>query len=220
MVRISKSKLFGSSSSSSKKPKLPKDESHHKHSHEHKKHLKSADLRLLLKKSKLKKENRKENRKENKNKDKERDKEKELLREMKKRELDNSDDSSNSSLDDLSDMYSDSDSNSNSSGSSSDSEMESNPFNELNLDQIKPEKSMENNLVNDKLRIDIMSKDYVNICTQIHLLSKTLTCSKQDKAKIATLVYYYIKYFLYSCCIKKKPIFDWLEEFKDKIHIY
>jgi len=34
------------------------------------------------------------------------------------------------------------------------------------------------------------------------------------------LIYYYIKYFLYSCCIKKKPIFDWLDEFKDKIHIY
>ena len=217
MVRISKSKLFGSGSSSSKKPKLPKDESHHKHSHEHKKHLKSADLRSLLKKSKLKKE--KESKKESKDKDKEKDKEKELLRELKKRELDKSDDSSSSSLDDLSDMYSDSNSNSNSE-SSSDSEMESNPFNELNLDQIKPEKSMENNLVNDKLRIDIMSKDYVNICTQIHLLSKTLTCSKQDKAKIATLVYYYIKYFLYSCCIKKKPIFDWLEDFKDKIHIY
>ena len=212
MVRISKSKLFGSGSSSSKKPKLPKDEGHHKHSHEHKKHLKSADLRSLLKKPKLKKE------KESKDKEKEKEK---LLREMKKRELEKLDDSSSSSLDDLSDMYSDSDSSSNSnSGSSSDSEMESNPINELNLDQIKPEKSMENNLVNDKLRVDIMSRDYVNICTQIHLLSKTLTCSKQEKAKIATLVYYYIKYFLYSCCIKKKPIFDWLEEFKDKIHIY
>ena len=219
MVRISKSKLFGSGSSSSKKPKLPKDESHHKHSHEHKKHLKSADLRSLLKKSKLKKE--KECKRESKDKEKDKEKEREkLLKEMKKRELEKLDDSSSSSLDDLSDMYSDSDSNSNSSGSSSDSEMESNPINELNLDQIKPEKSMENNLVNDKLRVDIMSRDYVNICTQIHLLSKTLTCSKQEKAKIATLVYYYIKYFLYSCCIKKKPIFDWLEEFKDKIHIY
>lgn len=82
------------------------------------------------------------------------------------------------------------------------------------------EKSLDSNLINDNLRIDIMKRDYVDICSQIHLISKSLNCSTQEKNKISNLVYYYIKYFLYSCCIKQKPIFDWLDEFKDKIHIY
>jgi len=114
-----------------------------------------------------------------------------------------------------------------------------NPFdNLLNLDNLKPNNSLNDidngrknkdllnntttssNLPNDDLRIDIMKRDYVNICSQIHLLSKSINISKQDKQKLPNLIYYYIKYFLYSCCIKKKPIFDWLDEFKDKIHIY
>lgn len=81
-------------------------------------------------------------------------------------------------------------------------------------------KSLSDGLVDDKLRMDIMSRDYVNICTQIHTISKSINCGRSEKTKMATLVYYYIKYFLYSCSIQKKPIFDWLEEFKDKIHIY
>lgn len=74
--------------------------------------------------------------------------------------------------------------------------------------------------MNEKLKVDIIKRDYVDICSQIHSVAKSITCSKEDKSKISTLVYYYIKYFLYSCCIKKKPVFDWLEEFKDRINIY
>lgn len=106
-----------------------------------------------------------------------------------------------------------------SSDNDDDSSYTESPLNEdvLNNDNIK-EKS--NDLIGDNLRLDIMKRDYADICTQIHSISKSINCSTQDKKKVSKLVYYYIKYFLYSCCIKKKPIFDWLEEFKDKIHIY
>ena len=159
------------------------------------KHKKSKELKKLLKKSKEKRHSKKDK----------------LLESMKRKQLEDLS-SESSDVDDLSDMYDSSDSDSSSDSDDSKQEMDFSKFN--------PEKSLDDNLVNDKLRMDIMSRDYVNICTQIHLLSKTLSCSKDEKNKIATLVYYYIKYFLYSCCIKKKPIFDWLEEFKDKIHIY
>ncbi len=99
--------------------------------------------------------------------------------------------------------------------SSSDSSYDIND--EVKKSDIREEKK---NKMNDKIRIDIIKRDYVDVCSQIHAVAKSIKCDKDDKARISNLVYYYIKYFLYSCCIKKKPVFDWLEEFKDKIHIY
>ena len=136
---------------------------------------------------------------------------------------DDSDDDNDESMDD--DSY-DMDSSSNSSDSSSDSSDDecSNPFGkgiDKQIDkEIKPEKALDipNKKVN--LNMKIVSKDYVDICTQIHMLSKSLKVSKSDKKIIDSIIYYYIKYFLYSCCITKKPVFKWLEEFRDKIHIY
>lgn len=138
-------------------------------------------------------------------------------------ELEDTDDTTSSESDD---MYSESDSDTiddySSSSSSSDNEGD-NPFNDnVDIDRqlekkIKPIKSLDSK---SSLNMKIVSKDYVDICSQIHTLSKSLKADKADKKIIANLIYHYIKYFLYSCCIKKKPVFDWLEEFKDKIHIY
>jgi len=123
-----------------------------------------------------------------------------------------------------SEMDEDSSSSSSSYDSSSDSSSDSSITNDDDLYQSLNEKVKEKNindeLNNDNLRIDIMKRDYADLCSQIHSISKSISCSSQDKKKLASLIYSYIKYFLYSCCIKKKPIFDWLEEFKDKIHIY
>lgn len=114
-----------------------------------------------------------------------------------------------------------------SSSSGDEADNKDNPFASGDIDRqlrkkIKPIKSLDmpKKKVSSKLNMEIVSKDYVDICTQIHALSKSLKVDKADKKIIANLIYYYIKYFLYSCCIKKKPVFDWLEEFKDKIHIY
>ena len=135
-----------------------------------------------------------------------------------KDDIDMDDDSLDSESFDLS-------SESSSSGDEADNKV--NPFATDDIDRqlrkkIKPIKSLDmpKKKVSSKLNMEIVSKDYVDICTQIHALSKSLKVDKADKKIIANLIYYYIKYFLYSCCIKKKPVFDWLEEFKDKIHIY
>lgn len=167
-------------------------------------------------------------------KDKDKDKEKKqkmlerkmLEQKMMELEKEHMDDDSSESEDDdetMSDVDSfDVDSSSNSSDSSDDEC--SNPFGkgiEKQIDkEIKPEKALDipNKKVN--LNMKIVSKDYVDICTQIHMLSKSLKVSKSDKKIIDSIIYYYIKYFLYSCCITKKPVFKWLEEFRDKIHIY
>ena len=130
-------------------------------------------------------------------------------------------------MDDDDSMDSDSFNLSSESSGSDEDDDKANPFASGDIDRqlrkkIKPIKSLDmpKKKVNPKLNMEIVSKDYVDICTQIHTLSKSLKVDKADKKIIANLIYYYIKYFLYSCCIKKKPVFDWLEEFKDKIHIY
>lgn len=156
----------------------------------------------------------------------------------KKDELDSVDtsNSSDSDVDDLDDMTSDDDDDSfdvNDDSSNTDDgdddtttsdRDDDNPFgkdiDKQLKDKIKPIKSIDMPKKKVKLNMEIVSKDYVDICTQIHTLSKSLKSEKSDKKIIANLIYYYIKYFLYSCCIKKKPVFDWLDEFKDKIHIY
>jgi len=125
-------------------------------------------------------------------------------------------------IDELKRIEDDSSSSESSSESSSSSEDSSDSENILNDEILNNEniKEKSNDLIEDNLRLDIMKRDYADICTHIHSISKSIKCSTQDKKSLSTLIYYYIKYFLYSCCIKKKPIFDWLEEFKDKIHIY
>ena len=64
-----------------------------------------------------------------------------------------------------------------------------------------------------------MKDEYNKICDNILQICKTLKCSNEDKRIIAKIIYYYIKFFLYTCSIKKKPILQWLEEFKNKIII-
>lgn len=125
-------------------------------------------------------------------------------------------------IDELKRIEEDNSSSESSSSESSSSEESSDSENTLNDDIFNNSniKEKSNDLIGDNLRLDIMKRDYADICTHIHSISKSIKCNSQDKKNMSTLIYYYIKYFLYSCCIKKKPIFEWLEEFKDKIHIY
>lgn len=71
----------------------------------------------------------------------------------------------------------------------------------------------------EKIQKEIMKDKYNKICNNIIENTKLLTCSKEDKKIISKIVYYYIKFFLYTCSVKKKPILEWLEEFRNKITI-
>lgn len=75
------------------------------------------------------------------------------------------------------------------------------------------------NLNIEKIQKEIMKDKYNKICNNIIENSKLLNCSKEDKKIISKIVYYYIKFFLYTSSIKNKPILEWLEEFKNKITI-
>ena len=214
MVRVS---LKALKSPGSIKPKLDERMKKKKDDKKAKKEKLRAKKMLLMKKM-LKKEAAKKKDKKKKEKDIEsEDSEDEMdLDDMDSLDLDSSDSEEDSMSDDSSDDERDD---------------RKNPFSGdiLNIDKqleekIKPAKSLnlpkKSSKLNMDMNMEIISKDYVDICTHIHALSKSLHADKSDKRIIANLVYFYIKYFLYSCCIKKKPVFDWLEEFKDKIYIY
>ena len=207
------------------KPKLDeKMEKRKREKNERKEKLKAKKMLLLKKMLKKKKDKKNKDKKSKGKKDKELEKMK--LDEMKLDEMDLDDtDSFDIDSEDTEDSDDSLDSFSSEDTDSSDDEKEKieNPFG-CDIDKqlegkIKPIKSLDLPK-KQKPNMKIISKDYVDICTQIHTLSKSLKCDKNDKRIIANVVYFYIKYFLYSCCIKKKPVFSWLEEFKDKINIY
>lgn len=219
MVRVTLGKNGSIAPRKSKQPKPADSLKKHASKHKHKDKLKAK--RLLKLKHKAAKEKAAKELERKHTKKHERDEDSDDIYDMDDNESDDSDIDMDDSFD-----ASSSSSDSGDSGDSSDSSSsrEDNPF-AHDIDKqlekkIKPIKSVDVPAKNVKLNMEIVSKDYVDICTQIHTLSKSLKVDKSDKKVIANMIYYYIKYFLYSCCIKKKPVFDWLEEFKDKIHIY
>lgn len=217
MVRVTLGKNGSIATRKSKQPKPADSLKKHGSKHTHKDKLKAKRLLKLKRKAAKEKAAKALERKHSKKHERDEDSDDSY-------DMDETDDSDIDMDDSFDASSSSSDSGDSGDSSDSSSSREDNPF-AHDIDKqlekkIKPIKSVDVPAKNVKLNMEIVSKDYVDICTQIHTLSKSLKVDKSDKKVIANMIYYYIKYFLYSCCIKKKPVFDWLEEFKDKIHIY